>query len=217
MRLALYIEMSGKNVLVIGGSSVGTSRVKKFLSAGANVTVLSLEFIEELKELEAKGKVRLVTGDAADETLLDRHMDKAYIVVVALNSLKLNERIFEVASRCGTLVNLANDADATEVVVPFEAEVNGLRVAMTSEGKSGVVVREALARVVANLSKDKEISVLLELMHHLKLHMKDNGVPVQERMRAYFRVFDDKEFRELAKVGDIESARSRAEGLVGAG
>lgn len=215
MRLALYIEMSGKKALVIGGSSVGTSRVKKFLSAGANVTILSLEFIEELKELDAQGKVRLVTGDAADETLLDRLMDSAYIVVVALNSLKLNQKISEVASRHGTLVNLANDADATEVVVPFEAEVNGLRVAMTSEGKSGVVVREALARVVANLSEDKEIAALLELMHHLKLYMKDNGVPVEERMRAYFRVFDDKGFRELVKAGDVESARSRAEELAG--
>lgn len=214
MRVPLFIEMKGKKILVIGGGSVGTSRAKKFLLAGANVTVLSLDFSDELKALGAEGKVKLVRGNAFDETVLEDLISKSDLVVVALNSLELNDAVIDFARKHGAMVNLANDADRTEVVVPFEAEVNGLRIAMTSEGKSGVVVREALRRVVNFLSKDKEITNLLELMHHLKKFMKGAGVPVKTRMGLYFEVFGDEEFRRLVREGDVEGARRRAEEIV---
>ncbi|WP_367834253.1 NAD(P)-dependent oxidoreductase [Vulcanisaeta sp. JCM 16159] len=45
MRVPLFIEFSGRNVLIIGGGGVGTRRAIKFLLAGANVRVLSLNLV----------------------------------------------------------------------------------------------------------------------------------------------------------------------------
>lgn len=214
MRVPLFIEMSGKSVLIIGGGSVGTSRTKKFLSAGADVTVLSLDFSHELERLGEKRRVKLVEGDASDRDLLEGLISESDLVVVSLNTLEFNEAVNELAREHGAMINLANDAAATEVVVPFEAEVNGLRIAMTSEGKSGMVVREALRRIVEFLSEDREIADLLNLMHHLKRFMKSTGVPVKTRMELYYEVFDDEEFRRLVMAGEVEEARRRAEEIV---
>ncbi len=60
MRVPLFIEFSGRNVLVVGGGGVGTRRAIKFLLAGANVRVLSLEFSSELLRYAEQGKVVLI-------------------------------------------------------------------------------------------------------------------------------------------------------------
>jgi precorrin-2 dehydrogenase/sirohydrochlorin ferrochelatase len=213
MRLPLFIEMQHKNVLVIGGP-VGTSRVKKFLSAGANITVLSLDFSDELKELRAEGKIKLVKGDAFDREILEALISKSDLVVVALNTQALNDRVIGLSKKHNTLVNLTNDADETEVVIPFEARVGSLRIAMTSEGKSGIVVREALRKTVNYLSKDREIHDLFNLIYYLKRYMKEAGIPIDIRMKLYFKVFNDEQFKTLVSEGKCEAAKSRLEKIV---
>ncbi len=212
MRVPLYIELENKNVLIVGGGKTGTSRAKKFLSAGANVTVLSLDFSSELLKLGSK--IKLINGSAFDFKLLNQLMSESVIVVVALPTTKINEAVMEIAKKHRVLVNLANDADKTEVVVPFETEVDGLRVAITSEGKSGVVVKEALRRVTDFLKQDREIFNLLELMWHLKRYMKTYHIPVKTRMKLYFEVFENTEFRELVLKGKLGKAKEKLESIV---
>ncbi|RLI85247.1 MAG: bifunctional precorrin-2 dehydrogenase/sirohydrochlorin ferrochelatase, partial [Archaeoglobales archaeon] len=118
MRIPLFIEFEGKKVLIIGGGGVGTSRAKKFLEAGAIVKVLSLDFNEELKELEKEGRVELIKGNAFDREVLEKLIAWSDLVTVAIPNLEVNDIVFEVAKKHKTLVNLANDADRTEVVVP---------------------------------------------------------------------------------------------------
>ena len=212
MRLPLYIEVKGKNILVIGGGREGTRRAKKFFNAGANVKVLSLEFSDEL--LKFSDSIELIHGDAGDHDLLEKLIANSYIVVVALSTKKLNKNIIEVAKKYGVMVNLTNDAVETEVVVPFETMVDGLRIAMTSEGKSDLVVKEALKRVVNFLHGEKEIFYLLDLMWYLKKYMKSNGIPFEIRRILYHEVFDDSMFRKLALEGRSEDAKERLKEIV---
>lgn len=214
MRIPLFIEFKGKKVLIIGGGGVGTSRAKKFLNAGARVSVLSLGFSDELKELEKQGKVKLIKGDASDTDLLERLIRDNDLVVVALPTLKLNDKIVSIAKKYKTLVNLANDAKKTEVVIPFEGEFEGIRFAVTTEGKSGIVARKVKETFQKVLEKDEEIVYYLKALEHLKNYMKSQNVPIQLRMKLYFIISSDEEFRSLVKKGDVNGARALAEKLV---
>ena len=214
MRIPLYIEFKGKNVLVIGGGGVGTLRAKKFIEAGANVKVLSLDFSDELRKLEKEGKVKLIRSDAFNEKLLEDLIPKSDLVVVAIPNLKINDIVWRIAKKCKTLVNLANDAERTEVVVPFEDEVEGIRFAVTTEGKSGIVARKVKEAFRKLLEEDEETIFFLKAMEHLKKFMKSHNVPVQLRMKLYFVISADPEFRRLIKEGKVDKARSLAEKLV---
>jgi precorrin-2 dehydrogenase/sirohydrochlorin ferrochelatase len=141
-------------------------------------------------------------------------MPNTDLVVVALPFKDLNKDIFSLAKRHGVLVNLANDADMTEVVVPFETTINGIRIAATSEGKSGLVVKEALNRIERSLNGDEELFNLLELMFYLKNYMKREGIPFETRMILYHKVFNDKGFRQLVSQGRIVEARELLESIV---
>ncbi len=214
MRIPLYVEFKGKNVLIIGGGGVGASRAKKFLKAGANVRVLSLDFCNELKEMEKKGEVELLEGNAFDEKLLEENISWANLVTVAIPPLEINDKVIELAKKYRTLVNLANDADKTEVVVPFEGEVDGIRFAVTTEGKSGVVARKVRDSIKKMLEEDEEIIYFLKAMYYLKRYMKKRKIPIHMRMKLYFVISSNPEFVEMVKKEDVEGAKKLVEKLV---
>lgn len=192
----MFIEFSGKNVAVIGGGGVGTSRAKKFVEAGAKVTIYSLEFSEELKILEKEGKISLVKVDAK-ELNYEEVLKNYDLVVVAIGDLSLNEKIVEAARKNKTLVNLANDAVATEIVIPFEGNVDGIRFAITTEGKSGVVARKVKEIFEEVLRNRKDIRCFLEVMDFIKKYMKENNIPIKTRMKVYPSLSSNKEFQNL--------------------
>jgi len=214
MRIPLYIEFNNKDVLIIGGGGVGTARAKKFIEAGAKVKVLSLEFSDELKKLANEGKVSLIKGDVFNEKNLEKLIAESNLVVVAIPDRRINDIVEKIAKKYKTLINLANDAERTEVVVPFEGEVDGIRFAVTTEGKSGIVARKVKDLFLKVLKEDEEILPFLKAMEHLKKFMKASNVPIQMRMKLYFVISSDPEFRELIKKGEVDKARSLAERLV---
>ncbi|MCD6492692.1 MAG: bifunctional precorrin-2 dehydrogenase/sirohydrochlorin ferrochelatase [Archaeoglobaceae archaeon] len=214
MRIPLYIDFSNKKVLIIGGGFVGTSRAKKFLEYGAKVFVLSKEFSEELLDLSRDGKISLIKDDALNLDLLEKIIPDYDLVVVAIADTSINEFIKKISRKYRVLVNLANDAKETEVVVPFEGGYKGIRFAVTTEGKSGVVARKVRDSFQKLLEEDEQTIFFLNAMDHLKKYMKANNVPVNLRMRLYFIISSNEEFRRLIREEKVDEARVFAEKLV---
>ena len=215
MRIPLYIEFNNKKVLVIGGGMVGTSRAKKFIESGAEVFILSKEFSEELLSLSKNGKVKLIEGDAFNYTLLKKIIPDYDLVVVAIADTSINDFIKDVSKKYRVLVNLANNAKETEVVVPFEGGYKGIRFAVTTEGRSGVVARRVRDTFQRILEEDEETIFFLKAMDHLKQYMKANNVPINLRMKLYFVISSDQDFRRLIREEKIDEARKLAEMMVG--
>jgi len=213
MRIPLYIEFNNKNVLIIGGGGIGTGRAKKFLKAGANVAVLSLDFSDELKNLAKNGEVILIRGDAKTK-ILEPLIAWSNLVTVAIEDLSVNELVKKLARKYKVLMNFANDAKNTEVVVPFEGEVDGIRFAVTTEGKSGIVARKVRDTFQKILKEDDETIFFLKAMHHLKTYMKSKNIPLKFRMKLYFIVSSNPKFKELIRNEKIDEARKLAEKIV---
>lgn len=208
MRIPLFIEFQGKRVAVIGGGNVGTSRAKKFLEVGADVTVFSLEFSEELKKLEREGKVKLIEKRVEE---LEKELSEFDLVVVAIGDKSQNARFKELAKKYKLLLNLANDANETEVVVPFEGGKNGIRFAVTTEGKSGVVARIVRDKFQKLLESDRTVFTYLTAMEHLKTFMKSRGIPINIRMRVYAIASASEELLRLSELGKVEEAKKLVE------
>jgi precorrin-2 dehydrogenase/sirohydrochlorin ferrochelatase len=206
VRIPLFIEFNDRNVLVIGGGGVGTRRALKFLTAGANVRVLSLEFSDELLKYAEQGNVELVKGDAGDVELLRRNIEWADLVIIATNNPEINENARKIARNLRKFFNDATNAEETEVVVPFEGEVNGIRIAVTTEGLSGVMARKTINKVIAMLKNDEELMKMSNVWYAVKRRIKESINDVRVRLKLYMELDNDEKFNELAKRGDIEEA-----------
>ncbi len=205
-RVPLFVEFEGRNVLVIGGGRVGTKRALKFAKAGARVRVLSLDFTEELKEAAEKGLVELIQGDACDESLIRRLIEWADLVVITVNDERVKGVVKGEAMRLRRLINDATNAEETEVVVPFEAEINGVRIAVTTEGLSGIAARRILERIVEVLNTDEELKNFVKTWFKIKEFIKRTINDPRVRMCLYAELDRDDLLNQLARRGLIEEA-----------
>ncbi|MEM0351279.1 MAG: NAD(P)-dependent oxidoreductase, partial [Archaeoglobaceae archaeon] len=168
----------------------------------------SIEFSEELKKLESDGKVKLVEKKIEE---IEDELSNFDLVVIAIGDKSYNKKFKELAKKHKFLLNLANDANETEVVVPFEGGKDGIRFAVTTEGKSGVVARMVRDRFQKLLESDRTIFTYLFAMEHLKMYMKSNNVPINVRMRVYSIAGSNKDLLKLSEEGKVEEAKKLVE------
>lgn len=211
MRIPLWVEMRGRRVLVVGGGRVGARRALLFRGADAEVRVVGLEFSRDLVEASRGDPgIQLVRLDAGDPEALRPHVEWADIVVIATSSPGVNETVWRLATSLGRWVNDATDASRTQVVVPYTLELLGgaVRVAVTSEGRSGVVARRVRDAIKGCLEDRRDLAVLYEVMWRVKPVLKALIGDGRKRFPVYFRV--EEAVEEAAGRGDLEAALERA-------
>jgi len=205
--MPFYIDVANKRILIIGGGSEGVKRATKYADAGAQVTVLAKHFDADLRLAVTRGAIKTVKADVSDTGLVEKLICNSDLVMVALDTRKYNHVLVAMGQRAHKFVNLTNDAAATEVIVPVENEVHGIRLAATSEGKSVHVTREALQRAVRFLEEQRDLWLLFDLMQELRQMLKTRGIPLETRMEIYPTIYWDPHLREEAGKQNIKRAR----------
>jgi len=205
--MPFYIDVSKKRILIIGGGNEAAKRSTKYAQAGAKVTVLALNFNAALQQSAARGIIRTIQSDVSNTQLVERLVSESDLVMVTLDTKEHNQTLVAIGQKTRRLVNLTNDAAATEVVVPVEEEVRGIRLAATSEGKSVHVTREALHRAARFIEEQKDLWILFELMQELRQTLRTRHIPLELRMHIYSAVYRDPRVREGAETQNAQAAR----------
>jgi len=213
VRIPLFIEFGGKRVLVLGGGYTATKRAEKFLAAGSFVTVIAMEVSSDLMKLRSNGNMDILMGDLR---LLDVDfiMHGFDLVVYAVPDEELRIRIKRAASRNRILFNDATDSIGTEVVVPFDGDYMGVRIAVTTEGKSGVAARAVRDYLIDTLSSSPDMGNFISVWYMVKEKIKSSVDSPGKRMRIYMRLRDDESFKSLARSGNVEDAMRYVEEVI---
>ncbi|MGI6089663.1 MAG: precorrin-2 dehydrogenase/sirohydrochlorin ferrochelatase family protein, partial [Bilifractor porci] len=66
-----FVDLSEKQVVVIGAGSIASRRVRTLLSFADHITVVSPEATEEIAGLAAEGKIRWIKENYSRERLAD--------------------------------------------------------------------------------------------------------------------------------------------------
>lgn len=151
MYYPFFIEIKDKKVLVVGGGRIGTKRALALKEHGANVTVVSKEFSDELK----RSKIRLIKRDLSKKDITIKNF---FLIVIATNNKKINEKICRIAKKKGILVNRADSHASGDVVFPMVSEISGHRVAFTTLGKNPKLCRK-VKDIIENVSKNENAKI----------------------------------------------------------
>jgi precorrin-2 dehydrogenase/sirohydrochlorin ferrochelatase len=200
MRIPMFIDVSDMKVLVLGGGDEGLKKTKRFLKHGAKVTIYSLKFNDELLKLNEEGKVKLVKGDVRDSYIVEELILKHDIIVYTIPNLhNIEEWVIKRCKELHKLYNIAVDASKTQVVMPIEVSGAGLRIAVTSEGKSTLVSKLAAEEIGKYVKAREDIRLFLEIMRFVKSYMRENKIHYKKRMEIYYKLFQDEGLRSLVK------------------
>ncbi|MEO2153253.1 MAG: NAD(P)-dependent oxidoreductase [Aquificota bacterium] len=71
----LFVDLKGKEILVVGGGKIATRKVEKLLPFGGKITVVAPKISPELKKLSKEGKIKIkrrsfLTGDLKNKDLV---------------------------------------------------------------------------------------------------------------------------------------------------
>lgn len=125
----MFIDLSDKNIVVVGGGNLATRRVKTLLQFTRNITVIAPQMTAELQEL---GKIGFIRANFRPVKRSD--FEHAYMVIAATNERKLNEEIYRVCKQEGIYINVVDDKSKCDFCFPNVFLKEELVVGITASG-----------------------------------------------------------------------------------
>jgi uroporphyrin-III C-methyltransferase/precorrin-2 dehydrogenase/sirohydrochlorin ferrochelatase len=138
VRYPLFVDLTGRKVVVVGGGAVAVRRLPDLLAAGADVTIVAREFDPAIASLDLRVEHRdFVPAD----------LDGAWLVLACTNDPTTNAVVSSAAHSRGTWCIRADDADRSSAWRPATSQVDDVTVAVSAGGdpRRAVTLRDAIA------------------------------------------------------------------------
>lgn len=155
----LFVDLSGRRVLVVGAGSVGMRRAGVLSGFGADVRIVAPEVPKQERNLpgsaapEAPAPKRNLPGSAAPGAVWEKRafvpedVEGCFLVIAATDDDALNAQIVRLCRRKGIYVNHAGDQSQCDFYFPAVAMEENLVVGITSSGEDHGLVRRIAARL----------------------------------------------------------------------
>lgn len=128
----LFVDLEGRQVLVVGGGKIAMRRVRTLLEFGCEITVVSPEVCEELWEKVLWKKKRYDETDL--ESLGNVGEASRFVFVLAAAAPEVNEKIVCDCRKKKIPVNNASNRDQCDFYFPGIAKDGDTVVGITSGG-----------------------------------------------------------------------------------
>lgn len=197
----LFVDISEKKIVVIGGGAIATRRVKTLLPFEPQIVVVAPEVTEELEELEKEEKITIFHRKYQREDIYD-----AWMVLAATNDPELNNGIYSVAKCLGALVNVASNQGKCDFHFPGVIRKDPYVIGINGSGKDHkgtAKLRKQIEAMVNNAicigSRESRLAVIQSemVMEYLKKECPQKEIRLLTMKTTGDKILD----RTLDKVG----------------
>ena len=200
----VFLELTGRRCLVVGAGKVALRKVRALLEAGAEVSLVSPEALEELKKLVVQGAIRWRRGEFEDGDL-----DGVFLVIGATDDPEVNRRVYRAADKASRMVNIVDEPELCNFIVPSVLTRGDFQVAVSSGGASPILARKI--REVLGYRFGPEYAVVVDELARLRRELKDR-VPREEKRRQFWEMLIDLDFFDSLEGPEIRARiKERAE------
>jgi glutamyl-tRNA reductase len=140
----VFMDVSRKKFLVIGGGHIALRRVRKLIPFRCEIEIRAPALCDELRKLaeDTPGAVS-VTGDVYREGVCAG----ADFVLAVTNDRKVNHAIYEECRKNGTPVSIADRAEESDFFFPALVVEDGLVIGVTSSDNNHTKVKHAAEKI----------------------------------------------------------------------
>lgn len=164
----VFWDIKDKKCVVVGGGEVAARKVRRLLDCGAQVLVVSPRLTPELAALVADHILEHVAGEYHS-----RYLTGAALVIGATDEEEVNAAISRDARANRIPVNIVDDPQKCDFILPALVERGNLAIAIGTGGQSPALAHH-LREELEN-SYGEEYAVLLGILGKLRPRMKEAG------------------------------------------
>ncbi len=194
----VYLNLDKKNCVVIGGGEVALWKVKTLLGCGAKVTVISPRFHPEISRLAESGALQRIRRSYQNGDLKG-----SVVVISATNRKDVNRAIAGEAKKRGVLVNVVDDPELSDFIVPSFFRRGGLTIAVSTSGMSPGLARKIRTKLERDFGE--EYASLLTLIEEVRSTVKAQEMDVSAD--TWQEALDLDLLLKLMRRGQREKAR----------
>lgn len=189
----VFLDISDKHCVVIGGGRVAARKAKGLLECGARVTVVGPTIGKGLVKLAATENLELIQRDYRSDDL-----ENAMAVVAATDNRELNRQISVDANQRNILVNVVDDPELCSFIVPARLKKGALTLAISTEGVAPLAARRLKEEAKQLLDADYSRYVkIVGAFRSLLMARTKNKV---ERARI-MKALGEMEIKEVTNLG----------------
>jgi len=193
------VRLEERRCIVVGGGDVARRKVESLLDAGARqVVVISPRLGDGLAQLQRRGRIQHLARAYQPGDLKD-----AFLVIATTDDPKVNQAVSQEAEAEGILVNVADDPDHCNFIVPSTLRRGDLVIGLSTGGQSPALaasLRRQLERAFG-----PEHSAFLELAGGLRSRVA-RELPAGARARFWHDLVGS---QALTLLRDGQEARAR--------
>jgi len=151
LRFPLYVDLSGREVVVIGAGAIARRRVSSLLSFPCHITAVAPEACEEIRRFDEEGRLclKIKNYEKAD-------IENAFLVVAATDDRELNHRIAVDAKEKGCYCSVADCKEECTFYFPAVVHYPGGVIGICGTGEDHGKTR-AISSDIKEFIKAKEM------------------------------------------------------------
>ena len=167
--LPIILDLTGRKALVVGGGRIAYRKAKALADEGAQVTVISPNFVDDFSTMPNATLVQR-TFEAGDT-------EGFQLVITATGNHAVDQLIYDEGNARGTWVNSADDPDRCSFYLAATHRDGNVIVAVSTEGKSPALASHLRNTIAAQLPKNlADIAIELDRQ---RSEIKDQGVSTE--------------------------------------
>jgi len=174
MLLPLFLNLSGRRVLLVGGGPVAAAKLQQLLAAAADVHVVAPEVVDEIERAGTSCGVRIDRRAFVPDDL-----DGAWLVVAAATS-DVNREVASAAEPRRIFVNAVDDPANASAFLSGVIRRDGVTLAISTSGDAPgltALIRQGLDELLPR----RDLARWVSEARHLRQQWKADGVPMEQR------------------------------------
>jgi uroporphyrin-III C-methyltransferase/precorrin-2 dehydrogenase/sirohydrochlorin ferrochelatase len=218
--LPLFLNLTGRAVLLVGGGRVATAKLQQLLAVGARVTVVSPSISDEIRTLVGRpvqgrlGEPERVALQLVERPFVPADLDGVWLVVAAATP-EVNRAVADAAESRHVFVNAVDDPANASAFLSGVVRRDGVTIAISTSGDAPALT--ALLREGLDALLPRDLASWVWRARAERVAWRRDGVPMDERKPRLLRALNRIYGLSPEHAGDAEqdvltiSARSAAE------
>lgn len=207
--LLVDLNLYNKKVIVIGGGTEGTRKVRGLVGQNSKIIVLSPRLNRYLKDLESRGEIITTVSKVRDVNVLDNY-EGVFLVIAATDDKELNRRLVKKGRSMGAFVYAVDDPAVSDFSYASIINIEDvMQIAVSTSGRSPIMARRIrirAERVLRRLIKKTDIE-MAKLQEFARNAARSKIDTVTERKEFLYSVEGNNDIQMMLKENKIEEAR----------